>query len=72
MSAEGQRLLADRLRLSVVSPAVTGPASMAALVASDGGWLRPVPVGPGLLAYLDQASRAAILADWTRALAEGP
>lgn len=71
MSAEGQRLLADRLRLSVVSPAVTGPASMAALVASDGGWLRPVPVGPGLLAYLDQASRAAILADWTRALAEG-
>ncbi len=72
MSAGGQRLLADRLRLAVISPAVTGPGSVAALGDSDGAWLQPVPVGPGLLAYLDQASRAAILADWAAAIRPAP
>jgi iron(III) transport system substrate-binding protein len=64
MSADGQRLLSDRLRLPAVNPAVTGPGSLAALQQAEGAVLRPVPVGPGLLAYLDQASRARILATW--------
>ena len=31
--------------------------------------LKPVPVSPGLLAYLDGATRARLLARWNRALA---
>ena len=31
--------------------------------------LKPVPVSPGLLAYLDRATRARLLARWNRALA---
>jgi iron(III) transport system substrate-binding protein len=34
----------------------------------DGLRLKPVPVSPGLLAYLDQATRAKLLARWNKAI----
>jgi len=69
MSDDGQHLLSDQLRLPAVSPAVTGPGSLAALQDVAGDRLRPVPVGPGLLAYLDQSSRNRLLQRWQAALA---
>lgn len=71
MSREGQTLLAERLRLPAVSLEVSGKDSARAMQASLGDALRPVPVSPGLLAYLDPANRARVLAMWDRALGRG-
>lgn len=68
MSREGQTVLAERLRLPAVSLEVAGKDSAAAMQEALGARLRPVPVSPGLLAYLDAASRARVLADWNAAL----
>lgn len=68
MSREGQTVLAERLRLPAVSLEVSGKDSAGAMQEALGAKLRPVPVSPGLLAYLDSASRARVLAEWLRAL----
>lgn len=68
MSRDGQTVLAERLRLPAVSLEVSGKESAAAMQAALGARLRPVPVSPGLLAYLDRASRARVLAEWAAAL----
>jgi iron(III) transport system substrate-binding protein len=69
MSAEGQTLLSEKLRLPSVSLEVSGAGSGAAMQAALGDQLRPVPVSPGVLVYLDQAKRARLLRLWTTALA---
>lgn len=69
LSREGQTLLARDLRLPAVNPEVTDATSAGALVARMGDQLRPVPVSPGLLAYLDQAKRRRMIAKWHAALA---
>jgi len=71
MSREGQTVLAERLRLPAVSLEVRGKDSARAMQEALGARLRPVPVSPGLLAYLDAASRARVLADWNAALEGG-
>ena len=71
MSREGQTLLAERLRLPAVSLEVRGKDSAAAMQEALGAKLRPVAVSPGLLAYLDAASRARVLAQWNAALEGG-
>ena len=71
MSREGQTLLAERLRLPAVSLEVRGKDSAAAMQEALGAKLRPVEVSPGLLAYLDSASRARVLAEWNAALEGG-
>jgi iron(III) transport system substrate-binding protein len=68
MSREGQTLLAERLRLPAVSLEVSGSASAGAMNRVFGDRLRPVPVSPGLLVYLDQAKRARVLARWKEVL----
>jgi iron(III) transport system substrate-binding protein len=68
MAPEGQRLMARDLGLPAVSPQIDGEASLAAMAAALGDRLRPVTVSPGLLAYLDQAKRARLLARWNAAL----
>lgn len=69
MSPEGQALLSRTLRLSAVSLEVAGQAQPAGGMAElEGVRLKPVPVSPGLLAYLDQATRARLLARWNAAL----
>jgi iron(III) transport system substrate-binding protein len=60
-SADGQRLLADRLRLPAISLGLKD--------ADKTAELRPVPVSPGLLAYLDQAKRRGMIRKWRAALA---
>lgn len=69
MSAEGQTLLSERLRLPSVSLEVAGAGSGAEMQAALGDQLRPVPVSPGVLVYLDQSKRARLLRLWTQALA---
>jgi iron(III) transport system substrate-binding protein len=71
MSREGQTVLAERLRLPAVSLEVRGKDSAAAMQEALGAKLRPVAVSPGLLAYLDAASRARVLAEWNAALEGG-
>ncbi len=69
MSPDGQRLLSRTLRLSAVSLEVAGqPSPLGGIKGLEGLRLKPVPVSPGLLAYLDQATRARLLARWNRAL----
>jgi iron(III) transport system substrate-binding protein len=70
MGREGQTIMADRLRLAAVSLEVSGENSARAMEAALGDQLRPVPVSPGLLAYLDQANRARLLARWHAALGQ--
>ncbi|WP_233902023.1 ABC transporter substrate-binding protein [Paracoccus denitrificans] len=70
MSPEGQGLLSRTLRLSAVSLEVAGqPGPAGGMQDLAGLRLKPVPVSPGLLAYLDQATRAKLLARWNKALA---
>jgi iron(III) transport system substrate-binding protein len=68
MSAEGQTLLAEKLRLPPVSLEVSGENSRAAMQVALGDQLRPVPVSPGVLVYLDQAKRQRFLRLWRKAL----
>ncbi len=68
MGRDGQTIMADRLRLAAVSLEVSGQNSARAMEAALGDQLRPVPVSPGLLVYLDQSKRARLLALWHKAL----
>ncbi|OYU19419.1 MAG: iron ABC transporter [Rhodobacteraceae bacterium PARR1] len=72
MSRDGQTVLAERLRLPAISLEVAGKESAAAMQQALGARLRPVPVSPGLLAYLDRASRARVLAEWDAAVNGDP
>ncbi|MGI9384258.1 MAG: ABC transporter substrate-binding protein [Methyloligellaceae bacterium] len=68
LSEKGQQTIATRLRMNALHPRVTGPNTAGALRAKLGSRLRPIPVGPGLLVYLDQAKRRRLLKRWNRAL----
>jgi len=68
MSAEGQTLLSEKLRLPAVSLEVSGANTGAAMQAALGDQLRPVTVSPGVLVYLDQAKRGRLLRLWREAL----
>lgn len=67
MSRAGQTILAEKLRLPAVSLEVSDGNSARSMQAALGAQLRPVPVTPGLLAYLDQAKRARLIERWRHA-----
>lgn len=64
MSEAGQTILSQDLGLPAVSPEVTGENTASSMRLHFGAQLRPVPVSPGLLVYLDQAKRARLIARW--------
>lgn len=69
MSPEGQSELSRHLRLPAVGLEVAaGESPSGALADLSGLRLKPVPVGPGMLAYLDQANRSRLIARWQQAL----
>ncbi|WP_374300170.1 ABC transporter substrate-binding protein [Paracoccus sp. (in: a-proteobacteria)] len=68
MSRAGQTILAEKLRLPAVSLEVADDNSARTMQAALGAQLRPVPVSPGLLVYLDQAKRARLIERWRRAI----
>jgi iron(III) transport system substrate-binding protein len=66
LGEEGQRVLAERTDLGAVHPALDGPGTAEALREEVGDALRPIELGPGLLATLDDLKREALLARWRR------
>lgn len=73
-----QRLLATQTTLGAVHPAVDGAGTAADLRRRLGDAIRPVQIGPGLLATLDTLKRQTLLEQWQQAFdsrstyADGP
>lgn len=68
MSEGGQRVMAREVHLPAINPQVRGVDTIGAMQAMLGNQLRPVPVSPGLLVYLDQVKRAHLIRRWNEAL----
>jgi len=68
MSAEGQTIMAQQLQIAALNPEVTGPNTANAMQQALGNQLRPVPVSPGLMVYLDQVKRTRLIRRWNDAL----
>lgn len=68
MSAEGQSVMARELHIAAVNPDVSGENTANSMQASIGAQLRPVPVSPGLMVYLDQVKRMRLVKHWNAAL----
>ncbi len=68
MSAEGQTIMAEKLQIAALNPDVDGDNTANAMQAALGNQLRPVPVSPGLMVYLDQVKRARLIKRWNDAL----
>ncbi len=60
--------MAREMHLPAIHPNVRGDDTIGALQAALGTQLRPVPVSPGLLVYLDQVKRARLIRHWNNAL----
>jgi iron(III) transport system substrate-binding protein len=67
ISKRGQDLIAKAALFSV-RPDVEGETTASALTKKLGGTLKPLPVGPSLLVYLDQAKRLEFLKQWQQAI----
>lgn len=70
MSGEGQSIMARELQIAAVNPDVSGDNTANSMQASMGAQLRPVPVTPGLMVYLDQVKRTRLIKRWNEALRE--
>jgi iron(III) transport system substrate-binding protein len=68
LSQRGQKILVERAELYSVRKDMNDNASEAVLARRLGEAVKPVTVGPGLLAYLDQAKRRSFLRQWHESL----
>ena len=68
MSKQGQTIMARELQIPAVSPEISGDNTATTMRAIHGTQLRPVPVSPGLMVYLDQVKRARLIARWNEVL----
>lgn len=68
MSKEGQTIMARELQIAAVSPEVAGDNTANTMRELLGAQLRPVPVSPGLMVYLDQVKRARLINRWNEVL----
>lgn len=68
MSKEGQTIMARELQIAAVSPEVAGDNTANTMREMLGAQLRPVPVSPGLMVYLDQVKRARLINRWNEVL----
>lgn len=68
MSKEGQTIMARELQIPAVSPEVAGDNTANTMQELLGAQLKPVPVSPGLMVYLDQVKRARLIAHWNEVL----
>jgi iron(III) transport system substrate-binding protein len=68
MSKEGQTIMARELQIPAVSPDVAGENTANTMQEMLGAQLKPVPVSPGLMVYLDQVKRARLIARWNEML----
>lgn len=68
MSSQGQLIMAQDLQLPALHPEIDGQNTASAFRSKYGARLRPIPIGPGLVAYLDQVKRARFIDRWNKAL----
>jgi iron(III) transport system substrate-binding protein len=68
MSREGQTILARQLQIPAVNPDVAEGNTATTMREMLGGQLKPVPVSPGLMVYLDQVKRNRLIAHWNAVL----
>lgn len=68
MSRQGQTIMARELQIPAVSPEVSGNNTATTMREMLGGQLKPVPVSPGLMVYLDQVKRARLISRWNEVL----
>lgn len=68
ISRRGQEVISRDLRLPALHPDLSGENTAAGLRAQARGRLRPVPVTPGLVVYLDQVKRERLISRWNAAL----
>jgi iron(III) transport system substrate-binding protein len=68
LSGRGQEIVAHGVGLGSIRTDVTGEGTASALGAAMGNTLKPIPVSPALLVYLDQAKRLDFLNKWQQAL----
>jgi len=68
LSARGQRVLANGGSIFALRPEVEGELGVAGVTKALGASVRPIPVGPGLLGYLDPAKRLEFLKQWQQAI----
>ena len=68
LSKRGQTLLANQANLFSIRADVEGETSMAGLTKQLGDSLKPIPIGAGLLVYLDQSKRLEFLKQWQQAI----
>jgi iron(III) transport system substrate-binding protein len=64
LSKRGQTLIANESQLYAVRADVKGDTTSAELIKQYGASLKPLPVNPALLQYLDQGKRLAFLKQW--------
>lgn len=69
ISPRGQRALSSGGSVFALRQEVEGELGIAGVTKTLGASLRPIPVGPPLLEYLDQAKRLDFLKKWQQALA---
>jgi iron(III) transport system substrate-binding protein len=61
-------LIANQANLFSIRPDVDGETSMVGLQQQLGDALKPIPIGAGLLVYLDQAKRLEFMKRWQQAI----
>lgn len=64
LSKKGQEIIANKAELYAIRPDIDGDMTAGSLKKQLGDALRPVPIGTGLLTYLDQAKRLEFLKQW--------
>jgi iron(III) transport system substrate-binding protein len=64
LSQRGQSLIGNQVELGAIRGDVEGELTVARLSKTLGNALKPIPVGPELLVYLDQGKRLEFLKQW--------
>jgi iron(III) transport system substrate-binding protein len=67
LSKRGQTIIANEANLFAIRPDITGEANPRGLGKKIGAGMKPLPVNPMLLQYLDQNKRLAFLKQWKEA-----
>lgn len=71
LSLRGQRVLTEQSQLNAVRSEIAGPYHNLGIRSAEIGLLKPIALGPGLLVYLDQRKRAAMIDSWRSSLGRG-
>jgi iron(III) transport system substrate-binding protein len=68
LSKRGQTIIANQAELGSIRADVEGDQTLAGLTKTLGATLKPIPVGPELLGFLDQTKRLEFLKQWQQAI----